>query len=140
MGINDNLEVEELPKPIRLAALDVATQYASLGIFSTKEAQAKRQELNLWLMPSWRKARSLGSSEECFAELVRVDSWNISSNSKLFEDFQRVFALLGNDSWKLFACKMVAEQAIEEIKEVGVVDFVSGLDAVIALQKMSKSS
>ena len=137
MTSNNDLNVEELPKPIRLAALDVATQYASLGIFDAKEAQSKRQEFNLWLVPSWRQANSLGCSEACFAELVRADSWNISSYPHLLKDLQTAMMLVGNEAWKIFSCKISIEQAREDIQRVGPEDFIAGLEALIALKKMS---
>lgn len=137
MSLESDLNIEELPKTIKLAALTVATQYLSLGMFGPQEAQSKRQEINLWLFPSWKNLSSLGCSEECFAELVLVDKWNVSSNPALLEDFKHAFSLVRNDAWKIYACNMTASQAAEEIKQVGVEDFLAGIEAVLALKKMS---
>lgn len=134
--MSNDLNLNSLPTKIQVAALELASQSTLSGLVDVQEERKQRQELNLWLAPSWKKMENLGMNEFCYASFVRLNMWNVSNASHLFEELKELFIIAGNDSWKIAACSLSAEEARQQIEDNGQQDFMEGLEAVLALKNM----
>lgn len=137
-GPKSTLNLDGLPTPIIVAALDVLTLRIYQGVFESRTELQARQEFEMWLKPSWSRAEGLLLSPESFAEWIKLGEWNISKDEQKFSYMKDCTSIAGKDGWKIAALDMTVQQAIDQISEEGLEGFIEGLDAVIALKKMNQ--
>lgn len=136
----NELDLDGLPRSLVLAALDVLTDEVAQGLFMSRSERELRQELNLWLKPSWIAAQELGIRDVDFAEWIRLGEWNLSNKPTTHALVKDCTAIAGSGGWRIKAIGMTPSEAFDKASHSGVSGMLEEIDALLALKKMSDAS